>query len=231
MADGGDSSAAIPRQQPGTRYWPEGWEHRPSFGDAEALIRTSERGLSVSDDWCNARNELDAHQSAPPLWTFFVFITRGAIYRLAEHAAGSPLSSKQATDHNFEPAERIRRSRYRSKTRGTTNARPHQRPVAQSTTTMTAIQTASSSRITSEDFRCRRSQFIVVLRYDQHPPFTLLRSHRRRPGIDRQVSTTRAPQPGRQPESLWRGLTSPAWGTVAYTYARSPCRVPQSEAG
>jgi hypothetical protein len=33
--------------------------------------------------------------------------------------------------------------------------------------TMTAIQTASSTRITSDDFRCRRSQFIVVLRYDQ----------------------------------------------------------------
>jgi hypothetical protein len=32
---------------------------------------------------------------------------------------------------------------------------------------MTAIQTASSSRITSDDFRCRRSQFIVVVRYDQ----------------------------------------------------------------
>ena len=32
---------------------------------------------------------------------------------------------------------------------------------------MTAIQTASSSRITSDDFRCRRSQLIVVLRYDQ----------------------------------------------------------------
>jgi hypothetical protein len=39
--------------------------------------------------------------------------------------------------------------------------------VAQSRTTMTAIQTASSSRITSDDFRCVRSQFIVVLRYDQ----------------------------------------------------------------
>jgi hypothetical protein len=32
---------------------------------------------------------------------------------------------------------------------------------------MTAIQAASSSRIASDDFRCRRSQFIVVLRYDQ----------------------------------------------------------------
>jgi hypothetical protein len=31
--------------------------------------------------------------------------------------------------------------------------------VAQSTTTTTVIQTASSSRITSDDFRCRRSQF------------------------------------------------------------------------
>jgi len=33
--------------------------------------------------------------------------------------------------------------------------------------TMTAIQNASSARITSDDLRCRRSQFIVVLRYDQ----------------------------------------------------------------
>lgn len=32
---------------------------------------------------------------------------------------------------------------------------------------MTAIQTASSSRITSDDFRCRRSQFTVVPRYRQ----------------------------------------------------------------
>ena len=45
--------------------------------------------------------------------------------------------------------------------------RPHQRPVAESTTTMTAIQTASNRRITSDDFRCRRSQFTVVLPYDQ----------------------------------------------------------------
>ena len=62
-----------------------------------------------------------------------------------------------------EPATKIRRSRYKSRTRGTTNTRPHHRPVAQSTTTTTAIQTASSSRITSDDFRCRRSQFIVAV--------------------------------------------------------------------
>ncbi len=32
---------------------------------------------------------------------------------------------------------------------------------------MTAIQTASRSRITSDDFRCHRSQFTVVQCYDQ----------------------------------------------------------------
>ena len=32
---------------------------------------------------------------------------------------------------------------------------------------MAAIQTASSTRITSDGFRCRISQFIVVVRYDQ----------------------------------------------------------------
>jgi hypothetical protein len=32
---------------------------------------------------------------------------------------------------------------------------------------MTAIQTASTSRITSAEFRCRRSQFIVVRRYNR----------------------------------------------------------------
>ena len=61
----------------------------------------------------------------------------------------------------------IRRSRNRSRARGTTNTRPHQCPVAQSTTTMTATQTASSSRTTNDDFRCHRSQFIIVPRYDQ----------------------------------------------------------------
>ncbi len=66
-----------------------------------------------------------------------------------------------------EPAAKIRRSRYKSTSRGTTNTRPHQRPVAQSTTTTAVIQTASSSRITSDDFRCRRSQFIVAGQYSQ----------------------------------------------------------------
>jgi len=61
----------------------------------------------------------------------------------------------------LEPAIKIRRSRYKSRSRGATNTRPHQRPVAQSTTTMTAIQTASSSRIPSDDLRWRRSQLIV----------------------------------------------------------------------
>jgi hypothetical protein len=51
-----------------------------------------------------------------------------------------------------EPAAKIRWSRYRSRTSGATNTKPHQRPVAQSTTTTAAIQTASSSRITSDDF-------------------------------------------------------------------------------
>jgi hypothetical protein len=55
---------------------------------------------------------------------------------------------------------------------------------------MTAIQTASSSRITSDDFRCRRSQFIIVVRYDQLAsgiPYgnPSCRNHRRRPGIPR----------------------------------------------
>ena len=67
--------------------------------------------------------------------------------------------------YRLEPAAKIRRSRYKSRTRGTTNTTPHQRPVAQSTTTTTVIQMASSSRITSDDFRCRRSQFILVERY------------------------------------------------------------------
>ncbi len=69
----------------------------------------------------------------------------------------------------LEPAANIRRSRYKSKTRGTTNTRPHQRPVAQSTTTTTMIQMASSSRITSDDFRCRKSEFTVVLGYGRRP--------------------------------------------------------------
>jgi hypothetical protein len=47
-----------------------------------------------------------------------------------------------------------------STTRGMTKTKPHQRPVAHSATTTTAIQTASSSRSTSDDFRCRRSQFV-----------------------------------------------------------------------
>ena len=84
-----------------------------------------------------------------------------------DFAWASRSTSSANTRYRLEPAAKIRRSRYKSKTRGTTNTRPHQRPVAQITTTMTAIQTASSSRITSDDFRCRRSQFIVVLRYDQ----------------------------------------------------------------
>ena len=50
-----------------------------------------------------------------------------------------------------------------------TNTRPHQCPVAQSTTTTAAIQIASISLITRDDFRCRRSQFIVVSCYDQLP--------------------------------------------------------------
>jgi hypothetical protein len=66
-----------------------------------------------------------------------------------------------------EPAAKIRRSKYKSRIRGTTNTRPHQRPVAHSTTTTTAIQTASSSRITSDDLRCRRSQLIVAAEYAQ----------------------------------------------------------------
>ena len=59
-------------------------------------------------------------------------------------------------------AAKIRRIRYRSRTKGRTNTKPHQRPVAQSTTMTAAIQIASSSRITSDDFRCRRSHVIVA---------------------------------------------------------------------
>ena len=91
--------------------------------------------------------------------------------------------------YRLGPAAKIRRSRYKSRTRGMTNTRPHHRPVAQSTTTMTAIQTASSSRITSDDLRCRRSQFIVVLRYDQlafgHP--------RRKPEVLKSPAPTGVP--------------------------------------
>jgi hypothetical protein len=56
--------------------------------------------------------------------------------------------------YRLESAVKIRRSKYKSRIRGATNTRPHQRPVAQSTTTTTAIQMASSSRITSDDFGC-----------------------------------------------------------------------------
>ncbi|MGH7692902.1 MAG: hypothetical protein ACREOA_09350, partial [Candidatus Dormibacteria bacterium] len=52
------------------------------------------------------------------------------------------------------PGTKIRRTKYKSRIRGMVKTRPHQRPVAQSTTMMTAIQIASSSRITSDDFRC-----------------------------------------------------------------------------
>jgi hypothetical protein len=84
-----------------------------------------------------------------------------------DFAWASRSTSSRTPRYRLEPAAKIPRSRYKSRTRGTTNTRPHQRPVAQSTTTMTAIQTARSSRITTDDFRCRRSQFIVVQRYDQ----------------------------------------------------------------
>jgi hypothetical protein len=70
-----------------------------------------------------------------------------------------------------EPAANIRRSKYKSKARGTTKTTPHQRPVAQSTTTTTVIQTASSSRITTDAFRCRRSQFMVAGQYAQPGAF------------------------------------------------------------
>jgi hypothetical protein len=47
---------------------------------------------------------------------------------------------------------------------------------------MTAIQTASSSRITSDEFRCRRSQFIVALHYNR-------RSWASRPSVSSQRQT------------------------------------------
>ena len=60
-----------------------------------------------------------------------------------------------------ESAVRMRRIRYTSRRRGRMNTRPHQCPVAQSTTTMAVIHTPSSSRITSAAFWCRRSHLIV----------------------------------------------------------------------
>jgi len=85
-----------------------------------------------------------------------------------QHAGSSILAEERrprtpvTPRYRPEPAVKIRRSRYRSRTKGTTNTKPHQRPVAQSTTTTAAIQAARSSRITSDDFRCRRSQFILT---------------------------------------------------------------------
>ena len=66
-----------------------------------------------------------------------------------------------AMRYRLGPSARIRPSRYKSSTRGMTNTNPHQRPVAQSTKTMTAIQTAKNSRSAIEDFRCRRSQIVT----------------------------------------------------------------------
>jgi hypothetical protein len=101
--------------------------------------------------------------------------------------------------YRLEPAAKIRPSRYKSRTRGMTNTRPHQRPVAQRTTTITAIQTASSSRITSDDFLCRRSQFTVVQCY---------RPLQRPPGLwasptkpEARMSRTPARDPGSRPAS------------------------------
>ena len=85
--------------------------------------------------------------------------------RLEQSNPVQPLSLRLG--YRPEPATKIRRSRYRSRTRGTANTRPHQRPVEQSTTTITAIKTASSDRITSDDFRCCRSQSTILPRYNE----------------------------------------------------------------
>ena len=84
------------------------------------------------------------------------------------YPAGVRAEATSLSRYQLEPALNTRRSRYKSRPRGTTNIRPHHRPVAQSTTTITAIHTASSSRITSDDFRCLRSQLIRSLRYDYY---------------------------------------------------------------
>ena len=100
-----------------------------------------------------------------------------------------PPRPSRTLSYRSELAAKIRRRRYKSRTRGTTNTGPHQCPVAQSTTTTAVIQMASSSRITSEDFRCRRPQFIVAKCQPQAAltdiPSQNLRcwTHQRRAGI------------------------------------------------
>lgn len=108
--------------------------------------------------------------------------SRAVLRTLAFVAMQSPADATAAPRYRPEPASKIRRSRYRSRTNGATNARPHQRPMAQSTTMTMVIQTASSSRIASADFRCRRSQFIVAARYSQ-PAFSSARSRNCVPSV------------------------------------------------
>ena len=197
------------------------------------LLRTELKGLQACDvqndlivggvskgrlcaDWPQRKQSLD---SEPPI--SIDLVPAVPIDELCEHRS-----------YRLEPAAKIRRSRYRSSTRGTTNTRPHQRPVAQSTTTMTVIQTASSSRITSDDFRCRRSQFIdgptlrvIRLWHPQHKLMSITGADRGSPRARRSGGPNLHPwhiqvRADRPHTSL--SLLVPVWHSLALALSRAP---------